>query len=215
VSELTPEELQEAQQIKDEIDQIALDIEQDGRTLDTSWVKLGARVHKVRSKKYWKTYGARSFGSYVMSLEPKIKRKRSQVYVVVGVVETLGSQISEEVLEKMGVSRAYELKKYAVKSGKLVPQELIDSALDREKDIDQLRAEVATELHEEIPDKGSWYDLGGFFVSDDEKLVLDDTIQMTKAIDPPIAHDIPEWQQTKEVLLRWAMEFRSTYQEVE
>jgi len=215
VSELTVEEQLEAQSLKDEIDQIAEGIANGERDLNTSWVKLGSRVHKVRSKKYWKTYGAHSFGAYVLSLEPKIQKKRSQVYVCVGVIETLGSQLSDEQLEEMGITRASVLKKYVQISGKIVPQTLIDAALDRTKDIDQFRADVSSELHEVPQEKGSWWELGGFFVTPEEKILIKDTIEMVKQVDPPIPHDIPEHEQNKLTFLRLCMEFRSTYGGIE
>ena len=208
---LTPEEIQEAETIQTEIDQIAQSIEQGERTVASSRVKLGSRVHKVRSKKYWRVYGQKSFGAYVASLEPKVKKKRTQVYLCVSVVETLGTQIPEEQLEEMGISRAYQLKKFAKQSGKLVPQALIDAALDREKDVDQLQAEVAAELHQVPETKGKWFELGGFFVTDEEKILLEDTVEITKNLDPPVAHDLPEHEQIKQVVLRWVMEFRGTY----
>lgn len=211
MTELSQEEILDAQQTNEQIEQIATLIQTNERTVSSSWVRLGSLAHKVRQKKYWQVYGHHSFGAFVASLEPKIKRKRSQVYLCVTVVETLGSQISEEKLEEMGISRANELKKYAKESGKLVPEELLKTALDPEKDVDNLRAEIADALHKSPDEKGKWYDFGGFYVTDDERKLIEDTIELAKSIDPVIPHDIPEHSQKKEVFLRLSMEFQSAY----
>lgn len=209
--EFTPEELTDAQQTNEQIDQLAGLIKTQERTISSSWVKLGGLAHKVRQKKYWSVYGYHSFGAFVASLEPKVNRKRSQVYLCVGVVETLGSQISDDDLQEMGITAAHELEKYAKESGKLVSQELIDFALDPEKDVEELRAEIATTLHKSPTEKGRWYEFGGFFVSDEERKLIEDAAETAKNIDPVIPHDIAEHAQRKEVMLRWCMEFLSTY----
>lgn len=209
--EFTPEELADAERTSEQIEEVAGLIKTHERTISSSWVKLGSLAHKVRQRKYWSVYGHHSFGSFVASLEPKVNRKRSQVYLCVGVVETLGSQISEDKLQEMGITAAHELEKYAKESGKLVPQELIDFALDPEKDVDNLRAEIAEALHKSPDEKGKWLSLGGFFATNDEKILWEETVELAKNIDPPIPHDLPEHVQLKEVVLRLCMEFMSTY----
>lgn len=211
MTDLSQDDILDAQKTNEQIDQLASLIQTQERTVSSSWVRLGSLAHKVRQKKYWQVYGHHSFGAFVASLEPKIKRKRSQVYLCITVVETLGSQISENELEEMGISRANELKKYVKQSGKLVPGTLLQTALDPEKDVDNLRAEVADALHKSPDEKGKWYDFGGFYVSNDEKLLIDDTVDLAKTTDPVIPHDIPEHAQKKEVMLRFCMEYQSTY----
>jgi hypothetical protein len=209
--DLNEEDVQEALLTGREIDQIADLIKTNERTVSSSWVKLGGLAHKVRQRKFWSVYGHTSFGSFVASLEPKVNRKRSQVYLCVGVVETLGSQIPEEKLQEMGISAANELKKYAKESGKLVPQSLVDYALDPKHDVEEIRAEVSKALHKTPEEKGKWYEIGGFFVTDEEKKLIEDCVEIAKNLDPVVPHDIAEHAQRKEVVLRWCMEFQSTY----
>lgn len=209
--ELSQEEIQVAQQLQQQIDSVASEISSGEQTISSRWVKLGSLVYQVRQKKYWSAYGHHSFGSYVVTLEPKIRRKRSQIYLCVGVIETLGSQVSEEDLETMGISKANELKKYVKESGKIIPSELLQLALSSEIDLDNLKASVADALHKTPDEKGSWLDLGGFYVSDDERRLILDTIELAKNIDPVVPHDIPEHAQKKEAVLRLVMEFQSTY----
>lgn len=211
MTELSQEEVQVAQQLQQQIDSVASEISSGEHTISSRWVRLGSLVHQVRQKKYWDAYGYHSFGSYVASLEPKIKRKRSQVYLCVGVIETLGSQVSEANLETMGISKANELKKYVKESGKIVSDDLLQAALDPEVDIDKLKAAVADALHKSPDEKGSWLDLGGFYVTDDERKLILETLELAKNIDPVVPHDIPEHAQKKEAVLRLVMEFQSTY----
>lgn len=211
MAELSQEEILEAQETNQEIEKIASQIQTFERTIASSWVRIGSLSLKIRQKKYWQVYGHHSFGSFVASLEPKINRERSQVYLCIGVVETLSSQIDEDKLEEMGISKANELKKYAKESGKLVPEELLKSALDSKKNVKVLRAEIADALHKTLDEKGTWYDFGGFYVTEDEKQLIEDTIELAKSIDPVILHDIPDHCQRKEVLLRWCMEFQACY----
>lgn len=209
--ELTKEDQLEAQKISQEIDSVSSNIRSNEQSADSGWVKLGSLVSTVRQKKYWHSYGHRSFGSYVATLEPKIKRKRSQIYLCVGVVEALETQIPVSKLEKMGISKAYELKKYATESGKIVPDSLIEAALDPETDLTELKANVADALHRQPDEKGNWWDFGGFYVTADEKEQIEEVIELVKSVDPAIPHNIPEHIGRKEVFMRLIMEFQSTY----
>ena len=209
--ELTKEDQIEAQKISQEIDSVSSNIRSNEQSADSGWVKLGSLVSTVRQKKYWHSYGFHSFGSYVVSLEPKVKRKRSQVYLCVGVIEKLENQIPLADLEKMGISKAYELKKYATESGKIVPEDLIKTALDPETDLTELKATVADALHKSPDEKGTWFDFGGFYVTPDEKQQIEDIVELAKSVDPAIPHNIPEHVIRKEVFMRLIMEFQATY----
>ena len=209
--ELTKEDQLEAQKISQEIDGVSFTLRENYYAGEQNWVKLGSLISKVRQKKYWHSYGFTSFGSYVASLEPKVWRKRSQVYLCVGVIEKLENQIPLADLEKMGISKAYELKKYATESGKIVPEDLIKTALDPETDLTELKATVADALHKSPDEKGTWFDFGGFYVTPDEKQQIEDIVELAKSVDPAIPHNIPEHVIRKEVFMRLIMEFQATY----
>ena len=88
---------------------------------------------------------------------------------------------------------------------------IMDCARDPKKTSEQLDAEVNRTLHNVTQDRGKWFDLGGFFASEDEILEIQDALEIAKGIDPVIENSLPAWQQRKEQLLRLAREFRSTY----
>jgi len=203
----------EAQSTLTEIDSLADNICAEEKQLNSRWVRLGVLVHTVRAKKYWLEAGCQNFGQYVEYVGLRVGKGRSQVYQYVSVAETLLPQISEAVLTEMGITDANELKKMAVATGKPVPQNIIDAALDPDKTIDHLKADIADVTHEAPVDKGKWFDLGGFYLTDDEKALVGSAYKTATQLDPVIRHDIPGHIQTKEVVLRWCQEFLSTYQE--
>lgn len=209
----SPGEFEEAQQLREEIDALASDISSEEQILNSKWVSLGIKVHTVRAKKFWLGYGHQNFGEFIDQVGKKVKKGRSQIYQYVTVAEKLLPQIPAETLTEMGITNANELKKLAVATGKLIPQSLIDSALDPQKDTDQLKAEIAAEMNVAPEEKGKWFDLGGFYVTDDEKLLIQTAIKSAFQIDPPIAHDIPNHVQIKEVVVRWIQEFLAAYPE--
>jgi hypothetical protein len=211
MTEVVIQECDVASQIRREIEQVAAAIKTNEQVLDSNWVYLGCLTHKVRTNKYWQNYGHRSFGAYIATLAPKVEKERSQIYLYTTVAEKLLPQISENDLVNMGATKANELKKYVVESGKLVPQELIDLALNPNKKIDEVKAAVADSLNRTPETKGKWFEIKGFYVSEEEQILLEDTLELAKNIDPVIPHDIPDHVQRKEAVLRLAMEFQSTY----
>lgn len=211
MSELTNEELQEAELLNTQVDELASTIQSNEKLISSSWVKIGSLIYKIRSKKYWQVYGYSSFGSYAKSLEPKINRKRSQVYLAVGVIETLGDQIEPQNLESMGITKASVLRKYAKQSGKRVPQDLIDTASDENTSTEDIDATVSKLLHEPPKDKTTWYNFGGFYVSEAEKDEIEAAIELAKMVDPVVLHTNPEHIQRGEVFMKMCREFYGTY----
>lgn len=197
-----------------EIEVLIDSIVEDEQRLNSRWVELGIQVHDVRTKKYWLNAGYKNFGEYVEYVGKRVKKGRSQIYQYTTVAEKLLPQISAETLTEMGITDANELKKLATSSGKLIPQEIINSALDPEKTTEQLIAEIAGSTNQQPEEKGKWFNLGGFYLTDDEKKLVESAFKTATQLDPVVPHDIPQHVQTKEVVVRWCQEFLSTYQEI-
>jgi len=221
--ELTPDmfvefasvpEKQEASRVLAEIEKLTESICEDEQRLNSRWVLLGVLVHSVRTNKYWLEAGHKNFGEYVEHIGQRVRKGRSQIYQYTTVAEKLLPQIPADVLTEMGITNANELKKLSVSSGKLIPQSVIDSALDPAKTTDQLIAEIAEVSNKEPEEKGKWCNFGGCYFSEDEKKLYDSAYKTATQLDPVIPHDIPSHVQTKEVVLRWCQEFLSTYQEM-
>lgn len=192
-----------------ELDNLTDKIVEHDAYLNTGFVRLGVLVQKIRTEKCWKSRGYANFGEYVQYLAGRVKRKRSYIYQCKSIAEKLLPQLSEETLGEMGISKANELKKLAVNSQKLIPQEVIDLALSG--DTDEVKASVETILNPSTVEQGKWYDFGGFYLTESEREGLEEAYDLALKTDPVVAHDIPEHIQKKEVVMRWCMEFLSTY----
>ncbi len=112
----------------------------------------------------------------------------------------------------MGITKAGILSQYVRETGKVVPQELIEQAIDPETKIEQFKAEVFSAAHIEQEPVGKWRDLKGFFATDEDWSVIQRACVVAMHIDPVIPKTIPEWSQRKEILMRWAQEFLSAYE---
>lgn len=185
--------------------------------LAMSWVHLGSLLLKAQTRKHWITWGYESFGKLIDDLRAKLDRQRSYLYNVVDVSERLLPSVSEEDLEKLGITRANELARYCKQSGLSVPQFLLDVALDRTRSVEELHAAVLGALHEKGEVVGTWYDPEGFYATPEEKKEIQQANELARRVEPVIDATLPEHCQRKEVALRLAREFLGTYagQEVE
>ena len=208
---LTADDIEDARKTQGEIESLAGSISDTERKLNSEWVRFGVLVHKVRSRKYWMNYGHDSFGQYVQTLENRIGRKRAYIYMCVGAAEKLLPQLTAESLVEMGISRANELQKFVTNTGRLVPEEMVELALNPESTLEELKARVANVTHGEPEENTRWFDLGGFYVTPDDKALIEEATKIAKSLDPVIAHDVPDHVQRKEVIIRWCQEFMSTY----
>lgn len=178
--------------------------------LATSYAHLGSLLLKIQSRKHWITWGYESWGKYIDYVRERLGRSRAQVYNVLSVAERLLPSISEVHLEQMGISKAQELARFVKQSGRVVPQHLLEKAIDPKVAITELHVDVLEELHEKHDPKGQWFSFGGAYLLVEEKKEIQQAIELAKRVDPPIPHDQPEHIQIKEVFLRWAREFYSS-----
>lgn len=203
----TPEEKTEAKNLQTKIEEITEIINKEKKSLESNFVTLSTYINEVRTKKYWLLGNFKSFGDYLESVEKKFNVGKSQLYVYMTTTRNLLPSMSETDLIEIGISKAKVLSKYVEQSGQPVPDDIILSAKDSSKTVDQLDAEVNAKLHNVIPEKGKWFSLGGFFVDEDERKELLDAIELAKSIDPVISNAIPQWMQLKEAYLRMSREF--------
>lgn len=206
----TDEDQQQAQATAEDIEKFLSSIKADEEELAAGYVKLGVLLLAVRSKRYWLLWNFTSFGSYLESIRQRIEKGRTQVYALIGAVEKLLPVVGEERLVQMGVSKAYELKKL-LSSGRPLSEDLIEKAADKSTGVQEIRAAVFEEQHAKADEKGRYFDFGGCFLSEDERAEIVAAIETAKRTDPPIQPDLPAWIQLKEVMLRFAREYQSTY----
>lgn len=208
---VSEEQKEQAAQSLNRIAHLLEEICSNEQKLASNYARLGAELHNARTNKYWIGWGFRSWGSYIASIEQQYNRSRSQLYHFIGISEVLLPLLGGDTLAQIGSSKAGELKRYVKDSGRTVPQNLLDFALDPSKTVPQLHAKVMSELHHPGEDKTSWYEFGGFYLTADEKLEVEAAIRSAKHEDPPVPHDIADHAQRREVFLRFAREFQSSY----
>lgn len=212
IDPFTEADRSEADQLLEEMEHTLDSIRSGELKLATSYARLGRQLLRVKERQFWLTWGFKSFGQYIDDLRGKIGRQRSQLYNVVSVAERLLPSVSESDLEKMGITRASELSKFAKYSGKKVSQELLDIALDPNKSVEDLHVAVLEGLNQKDEVKGTWWpEYGGFYCTPDERLELKQAAEAAKRIDPQIDPNMPEHCVRKEIVLRWAREFYGTY----
>lgn len=179
--------------------------------LEQSWMRLGELLLKFKQGECWRPLGFTSFENFMLSLRDKYKRGKTQLWSYLTVAEKLLPSIPSDVLEEIGISKALELKRAITQNGgKPIPPELIAKARLVDITIKQLRAELGKAFNFAPDDKGTWFDLGGFFISPDERKEFVAGVKLTITL-LGIKKDIPEHIQRKEIFLNWMREFAATH----
>jgi hypothetical protein len=188
-----------------------LDTARDGReSLQKTYVEIGLALDEVERERAWMLV-ARSYDSYIKEhCEPKFGKSRTQLYGARAAAKYLLPEVSKEQLVEMGISRAMVLAMY-VKRTKKPAKELLEKALDPNVDTEQFRAEVAEAQHEK-PEKGKWFDLGGFFCTKEEREEIERGLRAAEK-NEPLPENTSEWMTRKIVLQRLVQEFLSSYPE--
>lgn len=208
---LAPAQPEKALSVHDEVERLVAQINAHELRLAGSYARLGSLLQEVKTHGYWMNYGFPKFSAYLDDVRTKIRRKRSQVYAILAVAETLLPYISEQKLEDIGITRAYELRRL-VKEGRRPDMEIADpdnpSELVRLMDYacrpkvtkERLHVVVSEVLHVKSEPKGAWYELNGFYVLPEEKQEIDQFWETGKRL-LELPTDKPEHEQRKEVFL--------------
>ena len=200
--------------VREEIEGLLDSIQAHQIRLATNYVQLGAAMLKAQDRKLWIDWEFRSWGSFVVYVCKKIGRERSQLYAVVSTTQLLLSSVSENDLNAIGISKAQELARFVKQSGRSVPDSLLELAKNETTTVEQLHAAVLEELHEKGESKGKWHEFGGFYCTTDEWKEIEQARRAAMAVDPPIPDTDPDHVIRREVVLKWAREFVSSYPEV-
>ena len=191
--------------------------------LAMSWVHLGSLLLKAQTRKHWITWGYDSFGKLIDDLRGKLDRQRSYLYNVVDVSERLLPSVSEDDLDKLGISKANELSRFVKQSSRNPAttvhesddrdpkRTLLELALDPDTSVLNLHVAVLEALHEKGETSGTWYEPGGFYTTPDERGEIQQANELAKQIEPTIDASLPDHFQRKEVALKLAREFFGTY----
>ena len=178
--------------------------------LEQSWTRLGGMLLEFKQGEHWRKTGFEGFPEFMLTLRDRYNRGKTQLWSYLTVVENLLPAIGAETLEEIGISKALELKRAVKKSGKAIPQEIIELARKQATTIKQLRAELGAAFNIEPGEKGTWFDFDGCFMTPEERKEFLDAIRLTKTL-LAIGNDVPEHIQRKEIFTTWAKEFVGTH----
>ncbi len=180
--------------------------------LEQSWVRLGILLSEFKGKELWRHYNEyQVFDDFISELKERYKRGRTQLYGYMGAAEALLPIMSPEQLERIGISKALELKRAQKKlDGKKLSTELINGALDPTKTASELRGAIGAELHLTEEPKGSWLDLQGFFMLPDERKEFKEAFLATEGL-LGLSNTLPDHIRRKEVILAWMREWYGTH----
>ena len=171
-----------------EIDELLGQISVHELRLSKSYARLGSRLKEMKVNQYWMSLGYDKFTSYLEVIRGKIGRERSQMYAILSVAETLLPLLTEGQLEAVGISKAHELKRLVNEGGSVESEvvlksdrpeygdefvRIMDYAADPKVTAKQLRVKVNELLHLTEDVQGTWHDLGGFYITPDEKKEVD------------------------------------------
>ncbi len=194
-----------------EVDRLLGEVVAGEAMLDVNWMKLGTLLEEVQVKEHWRgTF--KSFGAYLMELQVRYKRGRSQLYNYISTVHELRGKLTDEQLAQIGIAKARALTDGIKSTGRLLPA-AVEVALQPESTVEDIRKTIFTGENQD--EKGNWYTLTGFMVSKDEKETLDLAFETAHRTDPMPPKDWKPWQILKDSLLKMAMEFISSHPEVE
>lgn len=182
--------------------------------LDHGYAHLGGLLVQVSEQELWREAGFKSFDKYLEQLSEKYHRGRTQLYAYFSSVREMRPYLSETQMNEIGISKLNVLKGATKKLGFPPNSEVIEVALDAKSTVSDVKKKIAQthQLNEE-EQEGTWFELGGFFVTPEEKLVLKEAFEAAWRTDPVIQKTVKEQIRLKEGLIRLGMEYLSTHGE--
>lgn len=208
----TKEEKKLAKEIHGKIVDLISSVRDKEAELDRSYISLGKYVLQMQVDTLWLSLGYESWKSYFSFLQDLFGKGRTQLYSYVSTARVLLPSVDENDLMEMGVSKAQELKKAVELTGKSPSPEIIQKGIDPKVTKSDFRQAVLNDFHiVDHNEKGTWVDLGGCYMTPDEKEEFFRSVDLAKKTDPTVPHTLPAHVQFKEVLLRFAREYWSSY----
>lgn len=173
--------------LRQEIDTLLDQINSHELRLEGQRMKLGALLRNAEISGKWKDWGFDRFTLYIAYVGDKINRQKSQVYAILSAATDLLPYMSEEKLEEIGITKAHELRRFVKQSGRRpdvfiddpdMPtnesgvqwvKTLLEYATQEGVTAAQLRLQINKLLHQEETPQGYWLDLGGCYLTPEEK----------------------------------------------
>ena len=195
-----------------EIDTLAAKLGAAETMLEAGYGQLAFLLKETRDNKYWiGVYD--SFGDFIAHLRDTHSLGKSQLYKYMFTASELGGIVTPEQLSAMGISKAVALSDIKAQDG-TISDAALAAAADPKVTVKDLRKILFEENHGEVPEAGEWFDCGfEFYATDEERKLLHDAANAARHVDPVVSEKLTDFMQRKEIAVRWAREFLTTYAE--
>jgi hypothetical protein len=203
----------EGLQVLKQVDNLVEKLAAAESNLEHGYAKLGYLLTEVSDNGYWRGQ-YESFGKYIALLGEKFSKGRTQLYNYFSTVRELKDHVSESQLTEMGITKASELRRAVKNSGVGPSQEIISAAADPAVTVAEVRKLLfdAKQIPAEETEKSEWLDLeAAFYVTADEKLIIQEAIKLAERTDPIIQNNLKPSARIKEVILRFAIEYANSH----
>ena len=219
---LPPVDKAVAFKLGEDIDGLLEQISSHQLRLAHSYARLGNLLLRAKNEQFWIPLGYERFSSMIEDIGKKIDRRRSQMYAILSVAETLSPYLCETELETIGIAKSHELRRFVKQSGQrpdvviresetdegiffTAPVTLSSYACDSDVTAALLRVEVNKLLHQEEQPQGYWYENQGFYLLPDEKKEIEQFWAVGRAA-LGLTDEVSEHTWKKEVMLAAARE---------
>jgi len=181
--------------------------------LDQKRMRMGATLDAIRTTEAWSKVGYETFDKFVTAMGDKYKKGRTSLYIYAGIVRDLAPYASTEQLQQIGVTKGKALAAAVKASGKAPSAELLSLAASSDVTEQDLREMIFNETQILTPPKENmtYLDLGGFYVTVDEKNELQELWEVAQRVGE-LEGDTKSVR--KQCLLYIAADFLGTHREV-
>jgi hypothetical protein len=195
-----------------EIDTLAAKLGAAETMLEAGYGQLAFLLKETRDNKYWiGVYD--SFGDFIAHLRDTHSLGKSQLYKYMFTASELGGIVTPEQLSAMGISKAVALSDIKAQDG-TISDAALAAAADPKVTVKDLKRMLFESNNTLPPEEGEWLDCGfEFYVTDEERKLLQDAAIAARHTDPVISEQLTDFMQRKEIVMRWAREFLTTYAE--
>jgi hypothetical protein len=185
--------------------------------LEHSYIRLGNLLAAFKHEECWRELPASNgqpyanFDAFMYELRDLYHRGRTQLWAYLSVAEKLLPLVDAETLDKIGISKAQELKR-ALAPGRVLTPEIIDVAANPKTTIKELRATLYATFNitDDNRPVGQWFDFGGAYLTPDERKEFIEFVKVASAI-LCLKRETADWIQRKECLMAAAREFLGTH----
>ena len=197
--------MSEAESLLKSVNIRAAELADNEKNSESGYVSLGWMMLEVAEMGYWHVRYD-SFTEYLKTVAQISKRSVPQLRQYFLAVRDLSSTFGSVDLERMGISKAVKLRQ-AKDYANILPQNIVDAALDSTVSVKDLRKLIAIEL--KMPeDKGDHMDLEcEFMVSPEQRALITQAIDVAMHTEPLTKATISKSQQMLDVITKFAMEF--------